>query len=90
MCDRVQAVPLRVCAGKEILLKNSIGWMLLLQLVLILLNAVFACAEIAVLSANALRVEKLGAEGSKKARRLGRLMAQPEKFLATIQVAIKL
>ncbi len=90
MCDRVQAVPLRVCAGKEILLKNSIGWMLLLQLVLILLNAVFACAEIAVLSANALRVEKLGAEGSKKARRLGRLMAQPEKFLATIQVAITL
>ena len=64
--------------------------MLLLQLVLILLNAVFACAEIAVLSANALRVEKLGAEGSKKARRLGRLMAQPEKFLATIQVAITL
>ncbi len=64
--------------------------MLLLQLVLILLNAVFACAEIAVLSVNALRMEKLSAEGNKKARRLGRLTAQPEKFLATIQVAITL
>lgn len=71
-------------------MSNSIGWMLLLQLVLIGLNAVFACAEIAVLSVNALRIEKLGAEGDKRARRLGRLTAQPEKFLATIQVAITL
>lgn len=31
-------------------LDTSIGWLLLLQVVLIALNAVFACAEIAVLS----------------------------------------
>lgn len=69
---------------------KSIVWMLLLQLVLIGLNAVFACTEIAVLSVKTLRIEKLSAEGSKAAKRLARLTAQPEKFLATIQVAITL
>lgn len=71
-------------------METSIGWLLLLQVALILCNAVFACAEIAVLSVNEMKLNKLCAEGDRKARRLSRLTAQPAKFLATIQVAITL
>ncbi len=69
---------------------TSIGWLLLLQVVLIALNAVFACAEIAVLSVNEVKLSKMVSEGSRKAKRLSRLTAQPARFLATIQVAITL
>jgi len=63
---------------------------ILLQILLIFLNAVFASAEIAVISMNAAKLEKLAGEGSKKAARLVSLTANPAKFLATIQVAITL
>jgi len=63
---------------------------LLLQLVLILLNAVFACAEIAVLSVGDVKLEKLSESGNRSAKRLRRLTNQPARFLATIQVAITL
>lgn len=64
--------------------------MLLLQLLLIALNAVFACAEIAVLSVGDTKLDRLAAAGDKRAKRLSRLTAQPARFLATIQVAITL
>ena len=69
---------------------NTIVGQLLLQVVLIALNAVFACAEIAVLSFNGAKLEKLSEEGNKRAIRLARLTCQPARFLATIQVAITL
>lgn len=62
----------------------------ILQIVLIALNAVFACAEIAVLSVSDAKLEKLAEDGNKKAKRLFRLTREPAKFLATIQVAITL
>lgn len=68
---------------------NIIG-QLLLQIILIVFNAVFACAEIAVLSFNNAKLEKLSEEGNKRAIRLARLTCQPARFLATIQVAITL
>lgn len=68
----------------------DIVWSLLLQVVLIGLNAVFACAEIAVLNVSEPKLEKLAEEGNKKAIRLARLKNQPARFLATIQVAITL
>ena len=61
-----------------------------LQVVLIALNAVFACAEIAVISMNDNKLAKMAAEGDKRAVRLARLTSQPARFLATIQVAITL
>ena len=64
--------------------------MLLLQVILIFLNAVFACAEIAVISVNETKLAKMAADGDKRARRLARLTSQPASFLATIQVAITL
>lgn len=65
-------------------------WQLLLQFFLIALNAVFACAEIAVVSVNELKLERLAAKGDKRAIRLQTLIQQPARFLATIQVAITL
>lgn len=68
----------------------NILFSLLLQVVLIGLNAIFACAELAVISMNDAKVEKLAFEGSKKAKKLSRLKENPAKFLATIQIAITL
>lgn len=64
--------------------------LLLLQLFFILLNAVFACAEIAVLSVKDVKLAKLAAEGDKRALRLTKLTEQPARFLATIQISITL
>ena len=68
----------------------NIALMLLLQVVLIALNAIFACAEIAVISTNPAKLEQLAEKGDKRAKRLLKLTAQPARFLATIQVAITL
>lgn len=69
---------------------TSIIFMLLLQAVLILLNAIFACAEIAVISMNDSKLAKLAEQGDKRAVRLAKLTSQPARFLSTIQVAITL
>lgn len=71
-------------------MENSILFMILLQVFLILLNAVFASAEIAVISINDAKLARMAAEGDKRAIRLARLTSQPARFLATIQVAITL
>ncbi|MBR3149521.1 MAG: HlyC/CorC family transporter [Eubacterium sp.] len=63
---------------------------IILLIVLVFLNAVFASAEIAVISMNDARLRQLTSEGNKKAVKLSRLTDQPSRFLATIQVAITL
>ena len=50
----------------------------------------FACAEIAVLSINETKLERMADGGDKRAKRLFRLTREPARFLATIQVAITL
>ena len=69
---------------------GDIAISLILQVVLIALNAVFACAEIAVVSANKTKMEKLSEDGNRRARRIVRLTQNPSRFLSTIQVAITL
>lgn len=69
---------------------DSIMWPIILQVILIMLNAVFACAEIAVISMNDNKLAKMASKGDKRAIRLARLTSQPARFLATIQVAITL
>lgn len=71
-------------------MKNSIIFMILLQILLIAFNAMFACAEIAVISMKDTKLAKMVSEGDKRAIRLARLTSQPARFLATIQVAITL
>ena len=71
-------------------MKDSIALQIILQIILIALNAVFACAEIAVISMNDNKLAKMAENGDKRAVRLARLTSQPARFLATIQVAITL
>ncbi len=63
---------------------------IVLQIILIMLNAIFAAAEIAVISMNDTKLEKMAEDGNKSAKRLVKLTQQPARFLATIQVAITL
>ena len=63
---------------------------LILQLLLIAINAFFACTEIAVVSLNQKKIEKLAEDGDKKADKLLSLLRRPERFLSTIQVSITL
>jgi len=69
---------------------TTLAWQLILQVVLIALNAIFACAEIAVISAKDAKIAALAQEGNRRAIRLERLTSQPARFLATIQVSITL
>ena len=55
-------------------MNNSIVSLLLIQIILIALNAVFASAELAVLSVNESKINRLAERGSKKARRLRKLL----------------
>ena len=66
------------------------AFIIFLQIFLIALNAIFACAEIAVISMNDTKLAKMAADGDKRAVRLVKLTSQPARFLATIQVAITL
>jgi putative hemolysin len=63
-------------------------WQIILQIALILVNAFFACAEIAVISISDSKLALLAAGGDKRALRLQKLASVPSKFLATIQVGI--
>ena len=65
-------------------------WQLVLQAILIAINAFFASAEIAVVSVNDAKLEKMAEDGDKRAKKLVKLTSQPTKFLSTIQVAITL
>lgn len=69
---------------------SSIGTLLLIQVVLIALNAVFACAETAIISINDNKMAILAGEGDKRAMRLLELTKEPANFLSTIQICITL
>lgn len=63
---------------------------IILLVVLTFLNAVFASAEIAVISISDAKLKSLSDAGNRRARKLVKLTEQPARFLATIQVAITL
>ncbi len=65
-------------------------WLVLLQIILIALNAIFAGTEIAVISVNETRLEKEVEKGNKRAKWLLKMTRNSSGFLATIQVAITL
>ena len=68
----------------------NILFSILLQVILISLNAIFACAEIATISVNEAKINKLISENNKNAKTLKKLTENPSKFLSTIQIAITL
>jgi putative hemolysin len=57
-------------------------------LILVLLNGVFAGAEIAILTIRDTRLQQLVDNGSRRARAVQNLRNQPERFLATVQIGI--
>ncbi|HOV27614.1 MAG TPA: hemolysin family protein [Pseudobacteroides sp.] len=59
-------------------------------IVLILLNAFFAASEIALISLNDNKIKLMAEEGNKKAGIINKLLKEPSKFLATIQIGITL
>lgn len=63
---------------------------LLLQLILILLNAFFAATEIAVISLNEKKVKARAEDGDKKANKMLKMIEEPTGFLSTIQIGITL
>jgi len=63
---------------------------ILIILVLILLNGVFAMSELALVSAKRLRLERHAQEGSRGARAAISLADNPSHFLSTVQVGITL
>lgn len=63
---------------------------ILIIVILILLNAFFAAAEIAFISLNDAKVDIMVKEGNKKAKKIKDMLVNPSKFLATIQIGITL
>ena len=68
---------------------NLIGKLILL-LILILLNAFFAMSEIAVISLNDAKIDKMAEEGHKKAKKVVKLTENSAAFLSTIQIGVTL
>ena len=58
--------------------------------ILILVNAFFAMSELAVISLNDNKIEKMAEEGNKKAKKIVRLTESSSKFLSTIQIGVTL
>ncbi len=69
---------------------SDIAGQLLLQLILILLNAFFAATEIAVISLNEKKVKARADDGDKKAIKMMKMIEEPTRFLSTIQIGITL
>lgn len=68
----------------------DIAKQLLLQAVLIFLNAFFAMTEIAVVSLSQTKLKRMEEEGDRSAGKLLKLVEEPTAFLSTIQVGITL
>ncbi len=69
---------------------DPIGSQLLLQCVLILINAFFAATETAVVSINENKIRKQAEDGDKRAVQMLKMIDSPTRFLSTIQVCITL
>lgn len=63
---------------------------IVLLLILIIVNAFFAMSEIAIISLNDNKMEKMAEDGHKKAKQIVKLTANSSKFLSTIQIGVTL
>lgn len=59
-------------------------------LILIFVNAFFAMSELAVISLNDNKIEKMAEDGHKKAKKIVKLTESSSKFLSTIQIGVTL
>ncbi len=63
---------------------------ILILIILVAINALFAATEIAFISLNDAKIDKKAKEGNKKARQIQKMLETPSRFLATIQIGITL
>ena len=63
---------------------------IIILIILILINAFFASAEIAFISLNDAKIDLQAKEGNKKAKKIQNMLKNPSKFLATIQIGVTL
>ena len=68
----------------------SLGQQLLLQFILILINAFFAATEIAVISLNENKLKKQMESGDARAAKMLKMVTEPTGFLSTMQIGITL
>ncbi len=68
----------------------SVTATIIVQIIMILINALFAGTEIAVVSLNSAKIKKEAEEGDRKAAKLLKMIDNPSGFLSTIQIAITL
>ncbi|MCR5150069.1 MAG: hemolysin family protein [Clostridiales bacterium] len=61
---------------------------LLILFLLIIVNAFFAMSEIAIISLNDNKMQKMAEEGNKKAKQIVRLTENSSRFLSTIQIGV--
>ena len=71
-------------------MEDPLGLQLFIVFVLVMVNAFFAAAEIAVISLNAAKLKRDAEEGNRHAKKMLRLVENPTRFLSTIQIAITL
>ena len=69
---------------------GEVGMEILIILVLIVLNGVFAMSELAVVSARKVRLQQWAGTGDGKAQTALELANSPNRFLATVQIGITL
>lgn len=63
---------------------------LVILLALILINAFFAMSELAIISLNDNKIDKMAEDGNKKAKKIVKLTENSSKFLSTIQIGVTL
>ena len=63
---------------------------ILLVFVLILINGFFSMSEIAIITLNDSKIDKMADEGNKKARKIADFTENSSKFLSTIQIGVTL
>lgn len=68
--------------------EDNIFIRILFLIFLIAVNAFFAASEIAIISLSDGKIKKMAEEGNKKAKQIAKLVSEPSKFLATIQVGV--
>ena len=60
---------------------------IILQITLLALSALFTCAEVSAIAVSDSKLDKLAASGNKKAKKLKKLIAKPERFLSALRTA---
>lgn len=69
---------------------NQVAFEIVIIILLLVVNGVFAMAEIAVVSARKTRLRRMADQGSAKARIALELAESPNRFLSTVQIGITL